>query len=80
MPTATAPVEKRIRQTVVQLQQGDLTALPVDAFVFYAREDLALGSGYGTAIQVRGGDAITNELKSIVVFRWEKPSSPLRAR
>lgn len=43
--------------------QGDLTALPVDALVYYAREDLRLGSGFGTAIQARGGDAIKKELE-----------------
>jgi len=47
------------------LIQGDLTALPVDAFVFYAREDLRLGSGFGTAIQSRGGDAVRKELEQI---------------
>lgn len=56
--TATAPIEKKVNGTVVRLQKGDLTALPVDAFVFYARETLELGSGFGTAIQVRGGDAV----------------------
>jgi O-acetyl-ADP-ribose deacetylase (regulator of RNase III) len=66
MPIATlAPVEKTFNRTTVRLEQGDLTALPVDAFALYAREDLALGSGYGTAIQVRGGDAVASELKAI---------------
>jgi len=37
----------------------------VDAFVFYARQDLALGSGFGTAIQVRGGDSIKKELEKL---------------
>ncbi len=70
MPVISAePLEKRIGQTLIRLQQGDLTALTVDAFVFYAREDLALGSGHGTAIQVRGGDAVSNELKSIGSIR-----------
>jgi len=61
----TASIEKKIQGTVLRLQQGDLTALPVDAFVYYAREDLALGSGYGTAIQLRGGDAIKKELGAL---------------
>lgn len=59
------PVEKKVGKTVVRLQHGDLTDLPVDAFVFYAREDLELGSGYGTAIQSRGGAAIKKELGEI---------------
>ena len=40
------------------LEKGYFTALPVDAIVFYAREDLALGAGFGTAIQTRGGAAV----------------------
>lgn len=59
------PIEKRIGKTSIKLQQGDLTALSVDAFVFYAREDLHLGSGYGTAIQTRGGVEIKKELDKI---------------
>ena len=45
--------------------KDDLTAMDVDAFVFYAREDLALGSGYGNAIQQRAGVAVRNELEAI---------------
>jgi len=59
------PVERTVNRTVVRLERGDLTALEVDAFVFYAREDLALGSGFGTAIQVRGGDSIKKELEKL---------------
>jgi O-acetyl-ADP-ribose deacetylase (regulator of RNase III) len=62
---ATPPTEKKINGTVVRIQQGDLTALPVDAFVFYAKENLQLGSGFGTAIQSRGGDSIKKELEKI---------------
>jgi O-acetyl-ADP-ribose deacetylase (regulator of RNase III) len=54
-----------IGKTTVRLQHGDLTALPVDAFVFYAREDLQIGSGYGTAIQTRGGASVKKELEKI---------------
>ena len=59
------PVEKRVNRTLIRLMQGDQTALPVDAFVFYAREDLAIGSGFGTAIQMRGGVAVKKELEKI---------------
>ncbi|MFZ0890029.1 MAG: macro domain-containing protein [Candidatus Binataceae bacterium] len=58
-------VEKKIKRTVLRLEHGDLTAMPVDAFVFYAREDLKLTSGFGTAIQSRGGDAVKKELASL---------------
>jgi len=60
-----APVTTTIGSTTVRLIQGDLTALEVDAFVFYAREDLQLGSGFGTAIQSRGGDAVRKQLEQI---------------
>jgi O-acetyl-ADP-ribose deacetylase (regulator of RNase III) len=50
---------------ILRLVQGDLTAMPVDAIVFYAREDLELGSGFGTAIQSRGGAAVKEALKKI---------------
>lgn len=62
---AAEPLEKRIGRTVVRLIQDDLTALPVDAFVFYAREDLQFGSGYGTAIQSRGGAAVKKAIEGI---------------
>lgn len=39
--------------------------MPVDAFVFYAREDLKLGSGFGTAIESRGGGAVKKELETL---------------
>lgn len=58
-------IEKKVNGTVVRLQEGDLTALPADAMVFYAREDLQLGSGYGTAIQARGGSAVKTELEAM---------------
>jgi O-acetyl-ADP-ribose deacetylase (regulator of RNase III) len=63
--TALAPVEETISGAVVRIEQGDLTALAVDAIVYYAREDLTLGSGYGTAIQSRGGDAVRKELAAL---------------
>lgn len=52
----------------VILVKDDLTLLEVDAIVFYAREDLKLGSGYGTAISVRGGPKVQEELD-----HFEKP-------
>ncbi len=55
----------RINQSVIQLIKDDITDLDVDAFVFYAQSDLALGSGFGTAISVRGGPAIQQELENM---------------
>ncbi len=47
--------EKQWNGKTIRLMKGDVTDLEVDAFAFYAAEDLSLGSGYGTAIAVRGG-------------------------
>ena len=55
----------QIHRSVVRLIRGDITELDADAFVFYARPDLALGSGFGTAISVRGGASIKKELDEL---------------
>jgi len=55
----------QIKGTSVQVIKGDITDLDIPAFVFYAREDLKLGSGFGTAITVRGGQSIQEELDSL---------------
>jgi O-acetyl-ADP-ribose deacetylase (regulator of RNase III) len=59
------PIEKNAGKSKIRLQQGDLTALPVEAWVFYAREDLDIGSGYGTAITMRGGVVVRKALEEI---------------
>jgi len=51
------------KQGVVRLIKGDITLLDCDAFVFYARSDLQLGSGFGNMIAVRGGPSIKAELQ-----------------
>ena len=55
----------RVGRSVIRLIKDDVTDLEVDAFVFYARSDLALGSGFGGAISVRGGPAIQKELEAL---------------
>ena len=52
----------RVNRSVVRLIKGDITDLEVDAFVFCAQGDLAIGTGFGTAISVRGGPTIQQEL------------------
>lgn len=54
-----------VNDTVVELIKGDITDLDLDAFVFYAQHDLALGSGFGTAISTRGGPSIQKELDEL---------------
>ena len=55
----------QVNQSVVRLIKGDVTELEVDAFVYYAQHDLALGSGFGGAIAVRGGASIQKELDEL---------------
>ena len=57
-------MERRLNGAVVRVVQGDITDLEVEAFVYDARPDLVLGSGYGGAIAQRGGPAIQAELKT----------------
>lgn len=52
------------RDFSVKLVKGDITDLEIESFVFYAAHDLALGTGFGTAISIRGGPAIQEELKT----------------
>lgn len=64
MPAAVSE-SKQINQSVVNLITADITDLDVDAFVYYAQPDLALGSGFGTAISVRGGPTVQKELDAL---------------
>ncbi len=61
----TKPVIKTVKGKTIRLEKGDLMGLAVDGVVFYAREDLQLGSGFGTAMQVRGGAALKKELSAL---------------
>jgi O-acetyl-ADP-ribose deacetylase (regulator of RNase III) len=53
----------QVNNTTVKLMKCDITDLEIESFVFYAREDLELGSGFGTAIAMRGGPSVQEELK-----------------
>lgn len=64
MPEAVQESAK-VNTSTVRLLKGDITELEVDAFVYYAQPDLALGSGIGTAISVRGGPTIQKELDEL---------------
>jgi O-acetyl-ADP-ribose deacetylase (regulator of RNase III) len=54
-----------VKRSIIRLIKDDITDIDVDAFVFYAQPDLALGSGFGGAIAVRGGASIQKELESL---------------
>jgi O-acetyl-ADP-ribose deacetylase (regulator of RNase III) len=49
----------------IELAQGDITALNVDAIVNAANEQLQLGSGVAGAIRSRGGPTIQSECNEI---------------
>ncbi len=55
-------MESLVNGKHLKLVKGDITALGVEAFVFYARSDLKLGTGFGGAIAQRGGATIQQEL------------------
>jgi O-acetyl-ADP-ribose deacetylase len=55
--------ELMVKQGTIRLERGDITELPVEAFVYYARPDLVLGSGFGGVITAKGGPKIQEELK-----------------
>ena len=57
--------ERVIGNSRIRLEKGDITDQEIDAFVYYATNDLKLGSGFGTAISSRGGPTIQKELDEI---------------
>jgi O-acetyl-ADP-ribose deacetylase (regulator of RNase III) len=58
-------VERTIGGKRLRMVRGDITDIEVEAFVFDITEDAKLGSGYGGAIQQRGGIVIQKELDAI---------------
>ncbi len=58
-------IEHKIGNKLLTLSAGDITETDTDAFVFDITEDVKLGSGYGGAIQQRGGIIIQKELDAI---------------
>ena len=58
-------VERKVGAKKLRLIGGDITEVEVEAFVFDITEDVKLGSGYGAAIQQRGGIAIQKQLEEI---------------
>ena len=58
-------MERKIGDKVLRLVREDITAMDVEAFVFDITEDVKLGSGYGAAIQQRGGIVIQKQLDEI---------------
>ena len=59
------PDELQVKDSRMRLIKGDITDIEAESFVYYAREDLSLGSGYGNAIAMRGGPTNQEELKEL---------------
>jgi O-acetyl-ADP-ribose deacetylase (regulator of RNase III) len=57
--------ELKINGSTVRLTKGDITDSDIQCFVFYAQHDLKVGSGFGTAISVRGGPTVQEELNNL---------------
>jgi len=57
--------ELKLKNGKLRVVKGDITDLEIESFVYYAQHDLALGSGYGNAISMRGGPGIQEELKEL---------------
>jgi O-acetyl-ADP-ribose deacetylase (regulator of RNase III) len=57
--------EKILNKSTIRLVKADITNIEIDSFVYYARSDLALGSGFGTSINIRGGPSIRKELETL---------------
>jgi len=58
-------LERKINNSTIRFVKGDITEVAADALVYYARSDLALGSGFGTAISMQGGRSIQDELNNL---------------
>lgn len=59
------PIRKKINGKTISLIKGDITDINVEAFVYDITEDAKLGTGYGSAIQARGGKTVQEELDAI---------------
>lgn len=64
-PVVASELKTTIGSAGVRVVREDITESDVDAFVYYAQPDLALGSGFGGAIGVRGGASIQKELNEL---------------
>jgi O-acetyl-ADP-ribose deacetylase (regulator of RNase III) len=58
-------VEQKIGDRTFRLVRDDISAMDVEAFVYDITPDMKLGSGFGSAIQMRGGIVIQKELDAI---------------
>lgn len=59
----------KVGNSTIRLVKSDITDIEIEAFVYYAQPDLVLGSGFGTAISMRGGPSVQEELKEHGVIK-----------
>lgn len=60
------PNELRVNEKLIRLIVGFITDIKeMDGLVYYARPDLTLGSGFGTAISTQGGPKVQEALKKL---------------
>lgn len=57
--------ERRVGSKTIRVVRGDITDLPVDAFVYDITSDCKLSSGYGGAIVARGGKTVQDQLNAV---------------
>lgn len=62
-------MQKQIHRSTLELTQGDITALKVDAIVNAANTHLAHGGGVALAISRKGGPLIQEESSALVAKR-----------
>jgi O-acetyl-ADP-ribose deacetylase (regulator of RNase III) len=62
-------MKKKVGTAVIELIQGDITALSVDAIVNAANKHLQHGGGVALAISRKGGPAIQEESNTIIAKR-----------
>ena len=56
--------ELRVNEKIIRLMVGFITDIEnMDGIAYYARPDLTLGAGFGTAISTQGGPKVQEELK-----------------
>ncbi len=58
-------VERKIGNGVIRVLRGDITDIPVEAFVYDITTDCKLSSGYGGAIASRGGKVVQEQLNAV---------------
>lgn len=54
-------MERKIGQTIISVQRGDITDLETEAIVNAANSELRMGAGVAGAIKAKGGQAIEDE-------------------